>query len=198
MKRYVIGTLLAVFLITACRTDGDKKDVQTYLEETFLMYQERFDDTPAIAGHLSSGLAAHPDSIPLLQSRADLYCGRGLLRECRADTQRLLELKPGSIEGRMMICMLDEFEGADRQIYERCYREVADLYAALPPAASPDMEISNRFNQLFAVMMANSPDVEKEKAAFLAKAASDSRCRLYHEILSSFNRERVLREIFEK
>jgi hypothetical protein len=91
--------------------------------------------------------------------------------------------------------MLDEFEGAAPQVYETCYRDVAELFAA-GPAASAEQKTANTFNYIFAMMMANHPDAEKEKAAFLSKAASDPKAWIYHGVLDAFDRKRALREIF--
>ncbi|MDR2819948.1 MAG: hypothetical protein LBB60_05410 [Desulfovibrio sp.] len=194
MKPSVAGLLFAIIFFVGC--ENQEKKEQAYLEETFRLYQERHEDTAAIAGLLTKGLLAYPNSFPLLQARANLYCSRRMLSECRADTHQLLELKPSLIEAKMMLCMLDEFEGVARQIDETCYREVATIYAALPSTSSPDLEIGNKFNYVVALLMARHPNAEQEKAAFLSKVASEPQAWIYHGVLDDFNRERMLREVF--
>lgn len=198
MKKNTICILFASILLISCETSDDKNDVQSYLDATFRLYQERFDDTSAIAELLTKGLAEHPDNIQLLQSRAELYCSRGVLKECRADTQRLLQLKPKLIEARMMLCMLDEFEGKDETVYGACYREVVDLYTTRLQSSSPEKEIPDKFSFIFALLMADSPDAEKEKAAFLSRVKSEPQAWIFQGILEDFNRERALREVFSK
>jgi hypothetical protein len=194
MKLSVACLTVAVFFFAAC--ENREKTVQEYLEETFRLYQERHEDTAAIAGLLTKGLTAYPDSLPLLQSRGNLYCSRGMLSECRADTRRVLELKPDFIEAKMMLCMLDEFEEVAGQSYETCYREVVNAYAALPSPSSPEWEIANKFNYVFALLMARHPDAEQEKAAFLIKTDSEPQSWIYHGTLDDFNRELILRGAF--
>ena len=198
MKKNTIYILFVSILLISCGTANDKNDVQSYLDATFRLYQERFDDTAAIAELLTKGLTEHPESIPLLQSRADLYCSRGILKECRADTQHLLKLRPNLIEARMMLCMLDEFEGKGEKVYGACYREVVDLYTTRPQSSSPEKEISDKFSFIFALLMADSPDAEKEKEAFLSRVKSEPQAWIFQGILEDFNRERALREVFSK
>lgn len=197
MKRkfpYAFCLLLTALLLPSC--SGEKKDVQAYLDEAFRLFQERHEDTAAIAGLLSKGLAEHPDSLPLLQSRASLYCNRGMPQECRADARRMLELKPDHTEARMMLCLLDEFEDVAGRNDHACYQGVADIYAARPPAASPEAETANTLNYVFALLMARNPDAEKEKNAFLEKMGSDPNAELYRSILNDFDRQRIFREVF--
>lgn len=198
MKKNILYILFAIILLISCGREDDKNNVQSYLDATFRLYQERFDDTSAIAELLTKGLAKYPENIALLQSRGDLYCSRGMLKECRADTERLLKLRASLIEARMMLCMLDEFEGKDEEVYGECYREVVALYAAQPQSSSPDKKISDKFSYVFALLMAKSPDAEKEKVVFLASVASEPRAWIYHGVLDNFDRERALREIFGK
>ena len=198
MSKNAISILFITFLLMSCGTADDTDDVQSYLDATTRLYQEKNEDTAAIAELLTKGLNNHPDSLPLLQSRANLYCSRGKLFECRADTQRLLELRPNLAEARMMLCMLDEFEGADEKSCEVCYSAVAELLSALPQPDSPEKEISNKFNYVFALLMANSPEAETEKSVFLSRVASEPQARMFQGLLENFNRKRALREILGK
>jgi hypothetical protein len=194
MKLSVV-CLLFTFLSFAAYANQANKEEQAYLEAMIRLYQEHPEDTANIIALLSKGLSEHPDSLPLLQFRANLYCSRGMLSECRADTRRTLRLKSNFIEARMMLCMLDEFEGVGSPLYEACYRKVAAMYAELQPASS-DQEIANKFNYIFALLMARHPDAEKETTAFLSKMASNPQAHIYHEVLDNFNREHALREVF--
>jgi hypothetical protein len=194
MKLFVACLLFAVTFIIVC--ENKKKTVQEYLDETFHIYQERYEDTAAIDELLTKGLITYPNSISLLQSRANLYCNRGMLSECRADAHRLLELKPSLAEAKMMLCMLDEFEGVSSQIYEICYREVANVYAAHISISSPELEIENQFNYVVALLMARHPDAEQEKVAFLSKVASKPQSWIYYGVLDDFNRECILHDVF--
>lgn len=198
MKAKILFILFIIILITSCGSTDDKDDIQSYLDEASRLYQERNEDTAAISALLTKGLAKHPDSMPLLQSRANLYCSRGMLQECRADTQRLLELKPNLIEARMMLCMLDEFEGVDEMEYGACYHEVVNIMVTQPKRSSSDKEISDQFNYVFALLMANSPDAEKEKTAFLSRVESEPQAGIYQGVLTDFNRKRALRDVFGK
>lgn len=197
MKKNILYIIFATILLISCGRE-DENDVQSYMDATFRLYQERFDDTSAIEELLTKGLTKYPESIPLLQSRGDLYCSRGMLKECRADTERLLKLRPSLIEARMMLCMLDEFEGKDEEACGECYREVVGLYAARPQSSSPDKEISDKFSYVFALLMAKSPDAEKEKTALLSRVKSEPHAWIFQGILDDFNRERALREVFSK
>ena len=195
--KYLFLLFSAICLISCGATD-DKDDIQSYLDETSRLYQQRNEDTATISAVLTEGLTKHPDSIPLLQSRANLYCSRGMLQECRADTQHLLKLKPNLIEARMMLCMLDEFEGGDEEAYGACYHEVVNIMVTQPKRSSSDKEISDQFNYVFALLMANSPDAEKEKAAFLSRVESEPQAGIYQGILNNFNRKQALRDVFGK
>ena len=177
----------AIFLLSCERQE--EKSVQSYLDATFQLYQEQGEDTTAIAKELTRGLTAYPDSVPLLLSRASLYCGRGMLSECRTDLQRLLKIQPTIIEARMTLCMLDEFEGTDKNTSENCYSEVVRQYAALPSAPSPELEVANSLNYVFALLMARHPDAEKEKSALLTRLGSEPQAHLYFEILNDFDRD---------
>lgn len=187
--------LMAIVCLSACENQ-ENIDVQKYLQETARLYRENNEDTGAIAKVLTEGLVAYPNSIPLLQSRGNLYCSRGMLGECRADTLRLLQLKPNSAEVRMMLCMLDEFEGADEQHYKACYLGVVDLLKAVPPAVSQNIKIANRFSYVFALLMASHQDANKEKETFLSSVVSDDNAWIYEGVLNNFDRKRVLSEIF--
>jgi hypothetical protein len=166
------------------------------MEESSRLFMERNEETAAIIKPLSEGLAAYPENIHLLESRANIYCSRGMLPECREDSLRLLQLTSGRAEVRVMLCMLDEYEGGDRETYEACYRKVADQLAARPPAATPDKVISDKFNYVFALLMARAPEAEKEKTDFLSSVEADPRAWIYYGILDSFDRKQALREIF--
>lgn len=196
MKKNTICILFVSLLLMSCGTTDDKGDIQSYLDETLRLYQEHNEDTAAIAKVLTDGLAAYPENIPLLQSRASLYCSRTMLKECRADIQHLLRLKPDLAEPQMALCMLDELEGMDSKFYESCYLKAADMFAARLSTSSSDAETGNKMNHVFALLMARHPDAEKEKAAFLSNVATDPQARIYHGILDDFNRERFLREAF--
>ena len=198
MKIQTLCILFAAICFTSCGVTDEKDDIQSYLDETVRLYQERNEDTVAIAEILTVGLSKYPDNMPLLQSRANLYCSRGMLQECRTDTEHLLELKPNLIEAHMMLCMLDEFEGVEEKTYSACYRNVVHLHAIQPQPSSPDKEISGAFTYVFALLMANAPDAEKEKAAFLSRANSEPQAWIYQDILNDFSRERALREVFGK
>lgn len=194
--KYSLTCLLTVFIFLSACENQENKNVQNYLSETARLYRENTDDTAAIAQLLTEGLVVYPNSIPLLQSRANLYCSRGMLGECRADTLRLLQLKPNSTEGRMMLCMLDEFEGAGEQHYEACYLDVVNLFGATSTVASQDVKNTNKFNYVIALLMANHPDANREKEVFLSSVVSDDNAWIYEGVLNNFDRKRVLSEIF--
>jgi hypothetical protein len=98
-----------------------------------------------------------------------------------------VELKPTSVETRMMLCRLDEFEGIDRQNCKACYLEVVKLLA----------ESGDTLNYVFALLMAEHPDAEEEKAKLLESVAADSgKAQIYHDVLDDFDRMQVLRETF--
>lgn len=195
MKTPFIGMLIVVLFFSAC---GDQKEqeIRAYLEEAFYLFHKKEENAAAIAELLTKGLTAYPDSIPLLQSRANLYCSLGMSSECREDILRLLALKPDLAEARMMLCLLDEFEGTDEQNSKACYQEAAEMFAARSPASSPEVKIGNECNYVFALLMARHPDAEKEKSAFLSRIEPESTGWMYHEMLHDFDRERALREVF--
>ena len=195
MKFFSVHLVLVVFFLTACGNQ-EEKDVQAYLEDVSRLSLEQKENTAAIAEILDKGLAVYPGSLPLLQSRANLYCSRGELRECRSDTRRLLEVQPGLVEAHTMICMLDEFEGSAREVYEPCYLKIVDMLAARPRASSPEMEISDNSQYVFALLMARHPDADKERAAFLSRVASDPQAWIYNKMFNDFDRTRALREVF--
>jgi hypothetical protein len=192
MNRYFAFLLLCLALCASCE---NKKAAQAYLDEVSQLYQERFDDTQALVALLSEGLSAYPDNIPLLESRTHLYCSRGMLPECRADVLRLLDQTSGRAEVRMMLCMLDEYEGGDWETYEACYREAAAQFAARFPAATPEQKTADKFNHIVSLLMARDPNAEKEKAAFLSGTKSHPNSEIY-EMLNSFDRKQMLHDIF--
>lgn len=195
MKQRAAFLMLAVFLFSAGGSLEQKKEAETYLEEVVQLYQKHFEDTAAIAALLSEAIAAHPDHIGLLNSRASLYCNRGMRAECRADTTRIVELAPENIEARSMLCILDDFEGVDRQTVAACYLDIAERYAAQPPADSPEREMYRRFNHVFMLLMAGHPDAEKEKEAFLLKVDSSPDAWMYHGVLDDFDRDMFLHKL---
>jgi hypothetical protein len=57
MKSYLFCLFFAAVFFVSC-AEQEKKDVQMYLDAVFRLYQERFEDTDAIAALLTEGLTA--------------------------------------------------------------------------------------------------------------------------------------------
>ena len=196
------GLILPLALaVPAYSGNQEAKDVQAHLDAALRVYLEQPENIPSVIEPLNKGLAAYPDSIRLLQFRANFHCNGGMLAECRADNARVLELQPAQAEAFMMLCMLDEVEGAERQVYEACYLKAAELFAARSAPSrgwDGDLEISYKFNYVFALLLARHPDAEKEKAELLSRAAASHPSILVYisEMLNEFDRERILREVF--
>jgi hypothetical protein len=62
MKTSVACLLMIAVFFAAC--ENQETRVQAYLKETCRLYQERHEDTAAIAKLLSQGLDEYPDSLP--------------------------------------------------------------------------------------------------------------------------------------
>ena len=161
---------------------------QASLAEAARIMREQPKNTEAIAAALSRGLAKQPDSVLLLQARADLYCSRGLLALCRADAQRILQVRPEAVESLLLLCMLDELEGSAPESCAPCYEEAATRFAARL-AFTPQEKMANVLNRVIALLLARHPDAEKEKAALLASGVS-------HPLLQHIDRKRALHSIF--
>jgi len=161
---------------------------QVFLAEAARIMREQPQNTEAIVAALNRGLAKQPDSVVLLQARADLYCSRGLLDLCRADSQRILQVRPDAVESLLLLCMLDELEGSTPESCASCYAEAATRFAARL-AFTPQEKMANALNRVIALLLARHPDAEKEKAALLANGVS-------HPLLQHFDRKRALHSIF--
>lgn len=197
MKHFFLSLLLAVSCFCVSCGSSEEKDVQAYLDEITRLYQEAGGDTKAVDAVWAKGLAAYPDSIPLLQSRANMVCSRGMLAECRADSQRLLKLKPDMIEFRMMLCLLDDYERVCGQSCQPCYQKVADMYAARAATLPPERAVMDKANRVAALLLAGLPEAQAEKSAFLA-SLPESEAKMQREILDYISRERILSDMFRR
>ncbi|MDL2317278.1 hypothetical protein LJC59_09475 [Desulfovibrio sp. OttesenSCG-928-A18] len=195
-RAVLVCLFLPAFCLAAC---SGEKGPGAYLDEAAGLYRQEPEDAAAIVAVFTRGLEAHPDNIPLLQSRAGFLCSHGMLPQCRADVDRLIQLKPELIEVRMMRCMLDEFEKADPEQYDACYRDIVGRIAALPPPAddeAPEHKLARKFNYVFALLMAGHPDAQTELEDLLEQARALQQEEFYIDLLRNFDRQRVLKDIF--
>lgn len=184
--------LLCSLLLNACSDPPE-----AYVEKANALLEENPGNVDKPIAILSEGLERFPDNTQLLFLRGNYYCHKRDFAACRADSTRLLELKPDRIEVRSLLCLLDEYEGVDELTNSECYQQVATMYEK-KYAFSPDALHSQEFNYVIMLLLARHPAAEDTKKAFLAKADAqeDSLAWVYHHLLDTFDRTRFIKELF--
>lgn len=111
----------------------------------------------------------------------------------------VLKHDPNRAEAIFGLCMMDELEGVNINRRKDCYIKAANMFHERKPA-SIDHDIPNRFNYVLTLLMAEHPDAQKERVAFLEfiKSMPEYSLWLYEKALNDFNRKKMLKEIFNQ
>lgn len=208
LRRYIIPFICLIILLAAC--DRQAKGVQGYLDEVIiLLRKDNFNyNKDEVIKMLSEGLEEYPDDIRLLTARSNVYCDHGLVTECRADLMSILKQDPERADSILELCMLDELEGADESASKQCYMKAAKIFSKYTSNSIKSIIynqfgikniIYNQFGYVFALLMADHPDAQKEKEELftLVQLTPGYNIDVFKVLLNDFNREKKLQSILK-